>query len=81
MLCFCAFVQSIGPRKEIKVKGKLHLKEFLGITVELIKTLVRKGGREGRREGGKVRRRKLRRGQHIVEVCHIYLPLSVTARV
>lgn len=29
-----------GPRKEIKVKGKLHLKEFLGITVELIKTLV-----------------------------------------
>lgn len=43
-----AFVRSTGPRKEIKVKGKLHLKEFLGITVELIKTLVREGGREER---------------------------------
>ncbi len=38
---------SAGPRKEIKVKGKQHLKEFLGITVELIKTLslVREKGR------------------------------------
>ncbi|CAM9730098.1 unnamed protein product [Pylaiella littoralis] len=38
---FMAFYNkySPGPRKEIKVKGKLHLKEFLGITVELIKTL------------------------------------------
>lgn len=28
------------------MKGKLHLKEFLGITVELIKTLVSEGREE-----------------------------------